>query len=121
MTHDLQIDCPKTHKLLEPFTAEERIKWAVATFSNDLVLLSSMQRTSVVLMHMVHTLSLPNEILFLDTGYHFTETLQMRDEYMRRYHMNIVTLYPELTIEEQEAQHGIEGDDIHVVAPHVLV
>lgn len=106
MTQDLPIDCAKTHKMLESLTAEERIKWAVATFSDDVVLLSSMQRTSVVLMHMVHTLGLPNEFLFLDTGYHFTETLQMRDEYMRRFRMNIVTLYPELTIEEQETHYG---------------
>jgi phosphoadenosine phosphosulfate reductase len=106
MANDPRIDCAKIHQTLEPLTVEERIKWAVETFSDDVVLLSSMQKTAVVLMHMVHTLGLPNEILFLDTGYHFTETLQMRDEYMRRYHMNIVTLYPELTIEEQEAQHG---------------
>jgi phosphoadenosine phosphosulfate reductase len=106
MTDDQRIDCAKTHKILEPLTAQERIMWAVETFSDNLVLLSSMQRTAVVLMHMFHTLGLRNEILFLDTGYHFFETLRMRDEYMRRYRMNIVTLYPELTIEEQETQHG---------------
>jgi phosphoadenosine phosphosulfate reductase len=106
MKNDLRIDCAKIHERLEPLAAEERIQWASETFSDDLVLLSSMQRTAVVLMHMAQTLRLPNEILFLDTGYHFTETLQMRDAYMRRYHLNIVTLYPDLTIEEQEAKHG---------------
>jgi phosphoadenosine phosphosulfate reductase len=106
MTNAQRIDCAKTHQILEPLTAEERIKWAVATYSNNVVLLSSMQRTAVVLMHMFHTLDLRNEILFLDTGYHFSETLRMRDEYIRRYHMNIVTLYPELTIEDQETQYG---------------
>jgi phosphoadenosine phosphosulfate reductase len=106
MTHDPRIDCIKTHKILEPLTAEERIKWAAEAFSDNLVLLSSMQRTAVVLMHMFHTLALRNEILFLDTGYHFTETLQMRDAYMRRFHLNVVTLYPELTLEEQETQYG---------------
>jgi len=30
----------------------------------------------------------------------------MRDEYMRRYRLNVVTLYPELTAEDQEARHG---------------
>ena len=106
MTNDLRIDCAKAHQLLAPLSAEKRIVWAVETFSDSVVLLSSMQRTSVVLMHMFHTLGLRNEILFLDTGYHFVETLQMRDAYMRQYQMNIVTLYPELTIEEQEAQYG---------------
>jgi phosphoadenosine phosphosulfate reductase len=106
MANDLRSACAKAHQILEPLSAEERIKWAVETYADDVVLLSSMQRTAVVLMHMFHTLGLRNEILFLDTGYHFTETLQMRDAYMRQYGMNIVTLYPELTVEEQETQYG---------------
>lgn len=106
MTNDLPIDCAKAHQILEPLGAQERILWSVEKFSDDVVLLSSMQRTAIVLMHMFHTLGLKNEILFIDTGYHFVETLQMRDEYMRRYGMNIVTLYPELTIEEQESRYG---------------
>ena len=65
-----------------------------------------MQKTAVVLMHLFHRLGLPNEILFVDTGYHFFETLKMRDEYMRRYRLNVVTLYPASTIEEQETLHG---------------
>jgi phosphoadenosine phosphosulfate reductase len=106
MVNDLQSACAKAHQILESLPAEERIKWAVETYADDVVLLSSMQKTAVVLMHMFHTLGLRNEILFLDTGYHFAETLQMRDAYMRQYGMNIVTLYPELTIEEQETQYG---------------
>ena len=65
-----------------------------------------MQKTAVVLMHLFHRLGLSNEVLFVDTGYHFFETLKMRDEYMRRYRLNVVTLYPASTIEEQETLHG---------------
>ena len=100
------IDCAKAHAVLEPLGTKERILWAAKTFSDDLVLLSSMQKTAVVLMHLFHELDLPNEILFLDTGYHFFETLRMRDEYMRRFRLNVVTLYPEITIEEQEGKFG---------------
>src|SRR5664279_609687 len=106
MTNDLRIDCAKAHQLLAPLSAEKRILWAVEAFSDSVVLLSSMQRTSVVLMHMFHTLGLRNEILFLDTGYHFAETLRMRDAYMRQYGLRVVTLYPELSTEAQEAQYG---------------
>ena len=65
-----------------------------------------MQKTAVVLMHLFHRLGLSNEVLFVDTGYHFFETLKMRDEYMRRYRLNVVTLYPASTTEEQETLHG---------------
>jgi phosphoadenosine phosphosulfate reductase len=106
MTAHAPDQSPALNLTLAPLTAPERLRWAARTFGDDLVLLSSMQRTAVVLMHMFSDLGLPNEILFLDTGYHFTETLRMRDELLRRYRLNLVTLYPALTIEEQEARHG---------------
>jgi phosphoadenosine phosphosulfate reductase len=106
MTSHSRIDCAEAHEALAALPAKERILWAARTFGDDLVLLSSMQKTAVVLMHLFHELGLPNEIIFVDTGYHFFETLRLRDEYMRRFHLNIVTLYPALTIEEQESKHG---------------
>jgi phosphoadenosine phosphosulfate reductase len=101
-----RIDCASANALLEPLSALERVRWAVDTLSDDVVLLSSMQKTAVVLMHIFHRLGLPNEVLFVDTGFHFSETLRMRDEYMRRYRLNLVTLYPASTTEEQETLHG---------------
>ncbi|MBM4370417.1 MAG: phosphoadenylyl-sulfate reductase [Deltaproteobacteria bacterium] len=86
--------------------AEERIRWTVDHYGEGAVLLSSMQKTSSVLAHMFHALGLDNEILFVDTGYHFHETLALRDEFMRRYGLNVVTLYPERTPEEQEEHFG---------------
>jgi phosphoadenosine phosphosulfate reductase len=105
--HDLPpIDCATANPTLGALDARERIQWAVRTFGNDVILLSSMQRTSAVLMHMWSDLGLTSEVLFLDTGYHFFETLRLRDEYMRRFRLNLVTLYPETTTEAQEAEHG---------------
>lgn len=86
--------------------ARDRLRWAVDGFGASVVLLSSMQRTSLVLMHMFHELRLTNEVLFVDTGYHFFETLRLRDQVMRQWHLNLVTLYPELTLEEQETRFG---------------
>ena len=86
--------------------AEDRIRWAVGAYGESAVLLSSMQKTASVLMHMFYRMELSNEILFVDTGYHYQETLQIRDVFMRCYGLNIVTLYPELTPEQQERSHG---------------
>jgi phosphoadenosine phosphosulfate reductase len=106
MPSQTSLDLSETNKTLQALSADERLVWAAQTFADNLVLLSSMQKTAVVLMHSFHRLGLPNEILFVDTGYHFVETLRMRDEYMRRYRLNVITLYPEITTEGQEAQHG---------------
>ena len=102
----MEIDFSTANAALEPLSALDRIRWAVGRLGDDVVLLSSMQKTAVVLMHMFHRLGLGNEVLFVDTGYHFFETLKMRDEYMRRYRLNLVTLYPASTIEEQERVQG---------------
>jgi len=96
----------ESNHLLRSQPAVERIRWAASRFGDGLVLLASMQKTSAVLMHMFSELGLSNEVLFLDTGYHFADTLRMRDAYARRYRLNLVTLYPELTVEEQETQYG---------------
>src|SRR5215471_5734777 len=100
------IDSDAANAALEPLSAIERIRWAADALGDDVVLLSSMQKTAMVLMHLFHRLGLANEVLFVDTGYHFFETLKMRDEVMRRYRLNLVTLYPASTIEEQERLHG---------------
>ncbi len=94
------------NELLAKYTAEDRIKWAVQEFGDKAVLLSSMQKTAAVLMHMFHSLKLANEILFVDTGFHFYDTLRIRDLYQREYNLNIVTLYPKLTPQEQEDKYG---------------
>lgn len=102
MNHNGNINLAVANKLLQGLTARGRIRWAVESMGWDAVLLSSMQSTASVLMHYFYTMRLNHEILFVDTGYHFRETLQLRDEFMRRYKLNIVTLYPELTPEQQE-------------------
>jgi phosphoadenosine phosphosulfate reductase len=103
---DAQLDGERANADLARLSAEDRIRWAVEIFGLKVILLSSMQRTSLVLMHMFHALGLANEILFVDTGYHFTETLRLRDQVMRTWHLNLVTLYPELNLEEQESRFG---------------
>lgn len=100
------IDIVHTNAELASLSAEDRVRWAAELFANGAVLLSSMQKTSSVVMHIFYRLALDNEILFCDTGFHFYETLRLRDEFMYRYKLNIVTLYPALTPEQQEAKFG---------------
>lgn len=95
-------DLELANKELQKLTAMDRIQYCVKLFGEDAVLLSSMQKTASVLMHMFSQLEISNEILFVDTGFHFHETLALRDQFMRQYHLNIVTLYPTLTPEQQE-------------------
>ena len=88
--------------------AQERIRWAVAKFGKKASLLASMQKTSSVLIHMFAQEHLTNEVLFADTGFHFHETLATRDELIRCYGTNVVTLYPAMTPAQQEAKYELK-------------
>ena len=46
-------------------------------------------------------------VLFLETGYHFSETYAYRDQMARELHLNLVNLMPKQTVAEQESQFGI--------------
>ncbi|MBO3662527.1 phosphoadenylyl-sulfate reductase [Microbacterium stercoris] len=50
------------------------------------------------------------DVLFLDTGYHFTETVATRDEVSRTLDVRVVDVLPEQTVAEQDAAWG---KDLH--------
>jgi phosphoadenosine phosphosulfate reductase len=45
-------------------------------------------------------------VLFLDTGYHFAETIGTRDAVEAMYDIQLVNVTPEQTVAEQDANHG---------------
>lgn len=105
---DEPIDVEDANETLSRLPAVERIRWAAEQFGEHAVMLASMQKSSSLMMHMMHSLGLDNEVLFVDTGLHFHETLKTRDELMRRYKLNIHTLYPKLTPSEQEEHYELK-------------
>ena len=46
-------------------------------------------------------------VLFLETGYHFAETLAYRDRLAERWNLHLVNLSADSTVAQQEAQFGI--------------
>jgi phosphoadenosine phosphosulfate reductase len=45
-------------------------------------------------------------VLFLDTGYHFAETYAYRDRIAAAWGLNLINLYPEQSVAQQEAESG---------------
>lgn len=85
------------------------VRWAYETFGERLAMMSSMQKTASVLTHMLFAEGLRDvEIIFIDTGYHFPETLQLRDRLVEEYSVNIVTYFPKKTPEAQAREYGRE-------------
>ncbi|WP_062200647.1 phosphoadenylyl-sulfate reductase [Demequina salsinemoris] len=96
--------CAEVNARLETASAGHIADWAVATFGRDLAVASSMQNT--VLAHLFGTRLPGIDIVFLDTGYHFPETLATRDEAARRLPITVVNATPRQTVAEQDAEAG---------------
>jgi len=68
---------------------------------------SSFQAECVALVHMVIQEQPNIPVLFLETGYHFPETLAYRDEMVQRLGLNLVNLESPMSVAQQESKFGI--------------
>ncbi|MEV4674209.1 MULTISPECIES: phosphoadenylyl-sulfate reductase [Actinomadura] len=82
----------------------EVIRWAAATFGDRICLTSSM--SDAALIHLVSKVKPGIDVLFVDTGYHFAETIGTRDAVEAVYPVNVINVTPSRTVEEQEAALG---------------
>jgi phosphoadenosine phosphosulfate reductase len=89
---------------LEGATAQDVLRWAVDTFGSGFAIASSMG--DGLLAHLAASVAPGVDVLFLDTGYHFAETLGTRDAVASSYAVNVRTVLPLLTVEQQDAEHG---------------
>lgn len=89
---------------LEGAPAEEVIAWASQTFGNALCVTTSM--TDGVLVHLASRVVPGIDVLFVDTGYHFVETLGTRDAVSTHYDVRLVTVSPRLNVAQQDLRFG---------------
>ncbi|MBF6177556.1 phosphoadenylyl-sulfate reductase [Nocardia otitidiscaviarum] len=93
-------------------TALELLRWTEDTFGSDYIVASNMQ--DAVLVQLAAQVRAdggagdrgPVDVLFLDTGYHFAETIGTRDAVEMVYGVNIVNVTPEHTVAEQDQLLG---------------
>jgi phosphoadenosine phosphosulfate reductase len=101
---DLRTVASEAAEKLEEATPQEILRWAVETFGDRFCVSSSMG--DGVLSSLAASVKPGVDVLFLDTGYHFPETIGTRDAVDLVYDVNVRTLLPLLTVNEQDAQHG---------------
>lgn len=74
------LDLEKLNKEFESKKPQEIIAWAVDTFGDKFAMTSSFGPESGTLLHMVSTLNPNIPVLFLETGFHFKETLEYKNQ-----------------------------------------
>lgn len=87
-------------------TAEARTAWAVETLQRRIVLSSSFGAQAAVCLHMAAQVWPEIPVVFLDTGYHFPETLRFVEELTGRLKLNLKTYRALPSPAELEARHG---------------
>lgn len=92
---------------LDDAPAGEIVGWAafaVADVGGRLVVAASMQ--DAVLPHLAAQVVPGVDVLFLDTGLHFAETVQTRDAVARALPVQVIDVRPRQTVQEQEREYG---------------
>ena len=101
---DLARRCAQAGAELEGATPHEVLSWALAEWHPHLAIASSMG--DAVLAHLAAQIRPGVPVLFLDTGYHFAETIGTRDAVAAVYDVAVRTVLPLRTVAEQDAEHG---------------
>lgn len=89
---------------LEYASALEVLRWAADTFGPRFCVSSSMG--DAVVAHLASRVAPGVHVLFLDTGYHFPETLGTRDAVAAVMDVEVITLTPRQSVAEQDGQYG---------------
>jgi phosphoadenosine phosphosulfate reductase len=89
---------------LETASAQDVLRWAIDTFGHRFAIASSMG--DGLLAHLAASVEPGVDILFLDTGYHFAETIGTRDAVAASYDVNVRTVLPLLSVKQQDEQYG---------------
>jgi phosphoadenosine phosphosulfate reductase len=104
--HQLRALAVRAGEELETASAQDVLRWARDTFGDRFAIASSMG--DGVLAHLASSAAPGVDVLFLDTGYHFAETIGTRDAVAATYDVEVRTVLPLLTVAEQDAAHGAE-------------
>jgi phosphoadenosine phosphosulfate reductase len=82
-------------------TAAEALAWTAATFGDNFIVASNMQ--DAVLIDLAVKAKPDVDVLFLETGYHFAETIGTRDA--------VEVVYPSVRIVNAEAEQSVAGQE----------
>jgi phosphoadenosine phosphosulfate reductase len=90
----------------ETRSVESILEWAVDRFAPRLAMTSSFGAEGIVLIDKLSRIAPRTPILYLDTGFHFDATDEVKERVRERYNLNLVEIRAEISVERQNAIHG---------------
>ncbi len=89
---------------LDGANADDLLRWTDENFGGNYIVASNMQ--DAVLVDLAAKVRPGVDVLFLDTGYHFVETIGTRDAVEAVYDINVVNVTPENSVAKQDELYG---------------
>ena len=89
---------------LDGANADDLLRWTDENFGGNYIVASNMQ--DAVLVDLASKVRPGVDVLFLDTGYHFVETIGTRDAVEAVYDINVVNVTPENSVAKQDELFG---------------
>jgi phosphoadenosine phosphosulfate reductase len=86
--------------------AEDILAWAVRTFPGETCLITSFQASGIVVLHLLRKLGLSVPIFFIDTGYHFPETLEFKARLAKEWNLDVHSIIPSIRRQDLIEGHG---------------
>jgi phosphoadenosine phosphosulfate reductase len=103
-TSDLAEIARAAQPTLDGAPAEAVIEWAVEQFGSRFCVTSSM--ADGVVAHLASRVAPGVDVIFLDTGLHFPQTLRVRDQVEASMPIRLLSIQPRQTVGQQDGEHG---------------
>ena len=99
-------DVSQLARHFEPLRAEELVAFAAEQFGGNMVLTCSWQLGTSILVHMTREVAPQTRLVEIDTGLLFAETHETRQRLVDHYGLEVETLRPGQSVEQQADAHG---------------
>jgi phosphoadenosine phosphosulfate reductase len=99
-------DIAALHAQYENAHPQTILRWAVETYGDKLALVTSLQPTGIVTLHMLKEITNSINILTLDTGLLFPETYQLIEDVEMQFGVTVQRIKSQLSLPQQAKQEG---------------
>lgn len=86
----------------------EVLKWGIGKYYPRIAIASSFSVEDTVIIDMATKIEPTIKIFYINTGFHFKETDEIKERIRKMYRLNLVEYSPSLSIEEQNEMYGPE-------------
>jgi len=99
-------DIEQLSQRFESSRVEEILEWAVERFAPRLVMTSNFGAEGIVVIDKLARIAPQTPIIYLDTGFQFADTDQLKQRIRERYRIEILEQRAELSVDTQNRQYG---------------